>query len=323
MILRTFMFPASLAIGLVLLLALGNWYQSSQERLDSIAAPGVFVGLPSTTLHLHCTGAGEATVVLEAGLGGSYATWGHVQELLEGEYRVCSYDRQGIGWSSEASEPSTPSLIAKNLHDLLRAADVDPPYILVGFSAGGIHTREFYHLYPDLVAGMVLVDSSHDQQLRRLSMMRPLPADVPLYSLCDRLAWTGIIRLAGLGSSFSSMPKDSPYLRADAATLNRTEQCIGQLLEHRGLFNLLTQDREPRPLGDLPIYVLSRGAFHFRGGDDQAVSAYREAWSAMQSELAGLSSLSTLEVIDGVGHRIPTEAPQAIKHAVDGLINRP
>ena len=65
MILRTFMFPASLAIGLVLLLALGNWYQSSQERLDSIAAPGVFVGLPSTTLHRHCTGAGEATVVLK------------------------------------------------------------------------------------------------------------------------------------------------------------------------------------------------------------------------------------------------------------------
>ncbi|WP_423243973.1 alpha/beta fold hydrolase [Candidatus Seongchinamella marina] len=82
--------------------------------------------------------------------------------------------------------------------------------MLVGFSAGGIHVRSFYAKYPQKVRGIVFVESSHEDQSSRLKSRRPLQRDVPLYSLCDKLAWTGIIRITGIAGLFATLPKGSP-----------------------------------------------------------------------------------------------------------------
>jgi pimeloyl-ACP methyl ester carboxylesterase len=64
-----------------------------------------------------------------------------------------------------------PDLMAADLHALLRAAGIPPPYVLVGHSIGGIITRRFYAQRPGLVAGMLLVDSSHEQQAQRFAAL--------------------------------------------------------------------------------------------------------------------------------------------------------
>ncbi len=119
-------------------------------------------------LYLACEGSGGPTVVMEAGGAGHSGTWQSVQPAVAEFARVCVYDRAGTGRSS--SLPSHPSIqaIAEDLHALLAAADIGPPYVLVGHSIGGVIVRQFATQYPNAVVGMVLVDSSQGDQRARL-----------------------------------------------------------------------------------------------------------------------------------------------------------
>ena len=80
--------------------------------------------------------------------------------------RVCSYDRAGYGWSSAGPMPRTSGEIARELHALLMASGEKGPYVLVGHSFGGYNVRVYTGKYPAEVAGLVLVDASHEDQNR-------------------------------------------------------------------------------------------------------------------------------------------------------------
>jgi len=108
-------------------------------------------------------GTGSPTVVLESGMGDGSAAWMPVQRRMANTTRVCSYDRAGIGNSDAAGgQPRSGTEITEDLHALLRKAKVAPPYVMVGHSVGGLLVRRYAVSYPAEVAGMVLVDSSHE-----------------------------------------------------------------------------------------------------------------------------------------------------------------
>ena len=118
-------------------------------------------------MHIDCLGEGAPTVILESGLGDSYLSWRKVQPEIAKFTRVCSYDRAGLGYSDASPQPRTSKVIAGELHALLKAAGVPPPYVLVGHSMGGFNVRLFASLYRNEVSGMVLVDASHPDQDNR------------------------------------------------------------------------------------------------------------------------------------------------------------
>lgn len=136
------------------------------------------IDLGSRRLHINCSGAsvqGSLTVVLEAGLNASSETWSNVQPEIAKFTRVCSYDRAGIG-KSDASphEPATASQIARELHLVLSKAGVTGPVVLVGHSFGGLIVRMYAGLFPNHVAGIVLIDSVHEEETARwLALMPP------------------------------------------------------------------------------------------------------------------------------------------------------
>ncbi|MBI2856638.1 MAG: alpha/beta hydrolase [Chloroflexi bacterium] len=111
-------------------------------------------------LYLACEGEGSPTVVMEAGGAGNSESWRFVQPDVTKFTRVCAYDRAGTGRSSSLPPHRTTRAIAEDLHALLAAADVHPPYVLVGHSLGGIIVHQFATEYPDDIVGMVMVDSS-------------------------------------------------------------------------------------------------------------------------------------------------------------------
>jgi pimeloyl-ACP methyl ester carboxylesterase len=73
-----------------------------------------------------------------------------------------------------------------------------------------------------------------------------------------------------------------------------------------------------RPLGDLPLVVLTAGEqAELPGGippEDQAANA--ELWRELHRELAAESSAGRLEVVDGSGHMIHHQRPQAVVAAI-------
>src|SRR4051794_40019316 len=112
-------------------------------------------------MHLYASGAGNRTVLLEAGLGGWAPDLPPVHEELARKSRVVTYDRAGYGWSDPGPAPRTGMRITAELEALLRAAGEPGPYILAGHSFGGLLMLMFAQAHPDDVAGVVLIDSSH------------------------------------------------------------------------------------------------------------------------------------------------------------------
>lgn len=189
---------ASLAalLGLVLV---GYIYEAMAETADAktYPPPGELVDVGGYQLHINCTGTGGPTVVIEAGLGDWSTGWGLVQPEVAKRTRVCTYDRAGWGWSDAGPLPRDATQFAKELHILLKNANIPGPYVMVGHSLGGLVVRVFVHDYASDVAGAVLVDSMVPQQFTQSPMAEQSQAGAQSqpFSILAVLARFGIVRL--------------------------------------------------------------------------------------------------------------------------------
>ena len=152
---------------LVVALATGVIYQWVSERrdLERYSPPGKLVDVGGYRLHLHCIGSGSPPVMFDGGLGSNFVTWAAVQPQIAAFTQACSYDRAGLGWSDPGPAPRTSDRIVSEFAVLLKRAALPGPFVLVGHSLGGLHMRLFAFTNPDAVAGLVLVDPSHEDQL--------------------------------------------------------------------------------------------------------------------------------------------------------------
>ena len=111
-------------------------------------------------LRMRVAGAGTPTVVLEIGLGGPLEEWAAVQPAVAKFTRVVAYDRIG---ANHRGPVLTGRDVAAELHAALVKANLPPPYVLVGQSFGGVYNQSFASLYPNEVAGMVLLDPTTEK----------------------------------------------------------------------------------------------------------------------------------------------------------------
>lgn len=136
-------------------------------------APGELVDVGRETLHalVSRTGSGP-TVVFESALCCPCTEWAWVTAELDGRVPYVAYDRPGNGWSTQHTPPRTAAELNDLMTELLHVLDVPGPYVLVGHSVGGLLIRTFAARYPEDTAGLVLVDSSHPDQISRSAMQR-------------------------------------------------------------------------------------------------------------------------------------------------------
>lgn len=127
-------------------------------------ADGITVDIGGRSLFIYCVGSGSPTVVLEAGMTGDHRTWENVVPDVSAKTRVCAYDRANIEPSDAAPKPRDAKMAVADLHALLAAAHIDGPYVLVGFSMGGIISQLYASTYPADVKGLVLVASNHPDE---------------------------------------------------------------------------------------------------------------------------------------------------------------
>jgi pimeloyl-ACP methyl ester carboxylesterase len=159
----------------------GTFYQ----RLGSLrdrrihTGDGRWVSIGSgCRLYVFAEGKGEATVLFESGIGATHLNWRGIQDSIATLAHTVTYDRAGLGWSSPCPTPRTPANIAAELHQMLETVAIQPPYILVGHSFGGLVMRRFALLYPDEVSGVVLVDPMRSEEWPPLNPSRQSQLDL-------------------------------------------------------------------------------------------------------------------------------------------------
>jgi pimeloyl-ACP methyl ester carboxylesterase len=285
-----------LGAGMVALGSVGAAVQAAATRRDRRAfpAPGRMIDVGGHRLHLDVRGTdqGAPTVVLEAGLGSFSSNWHWVHQELAGTTRVVAYDRAGLGWSDRGPRPRDARRIATELHTALKRAGLQPPYLLVGHSFGGLPVRMFADCYRDEVAGMVLADASHPDQWVRWPIRH---ADLLLLvsqRLTAVLAWLGLLRLFDLSAPTSNgLPeRQVAELRARSAVPRTAETEADQIASWRT--STRAQVNRAGDLSPLPLFVL--------GVSEQPRGA--QTLTALQAELPGLSTNSAFRIVQGATH---------------------
>lgn len=240
-------------------------------------------------LHVICSGAsagGGPTVLLESGAGDGSNSWGRVLPEVAKFARVCAYDRAGVGTSDNVAAPRTVVAVTEDLHSLLAAAKVAGPYVLVGHSLGGILARLYASYYPSEVAGMILVDSAHEDEPDRALAL------VPRDTLKEMLKQAGPADLVPQGRE-----------RIDGCSI-------------RSIMDALDWH------ADIPLVVLTQGRPY--GPDMVAVPtiaprAY-QLHLEVQRDLAARSSKGRQVIAEKSGHAIQQDQPELVVNAVREVV---
>jgi pimeloyl-ACP methyl ester carboxylesterase len=283
-------------------------------------------------MNIYCRGAGSPTVVFDAGLGDSSSSWGLIQPTIAARTRACSYDRAGLGFSDPATRASTARNIAEDLHALLTAANIKPPYLLVGHSSSGMSMRVYADLHIDEVVGMVLVDPSHeDQWVRSWAIGAPgqkeqmdaslveqaqcleaakkgFVKDTPIYKQCldyvdehvspaineaQRPIWA----TAGWQAAFLSERQNTPYASAEQTRATRKQ------------------------FGDMPIIVLTHAPHAKQQNETQEQGDQRTLlWEDLHCQIAAMSTRGINIIVPNAGHYIQFDRPQIVIDAVNEAI---
>jgi pimeloyl-ACP methyl ester carboxylesterase len=308
------------------LLLVGAVWEQVERRQVAAAypPPGRLVDIGGRRMQIDCRGAGSPTVVFETGLDyfGALA-WAKVLGPVADFTRACAYSRAGIVWSDDKSGRHDGLGAAHDLHATLAAAGEKGPFVLVGLSMGGPLISTYTGLYGDQVAGLVYVEASHPDQLKRTqAVLGTLPNDKAfIQDLGGKLSWTGVPRLVATfarnshGDTTANMP---PSAKAIALAYFATS--LGPMVSERDQFSTIFDEAGAyRDLGARPLIVLTRG----RPAADvpRADSAkFEKIWLEMQKDMATWSSRGTQRIVRDSSHYIPNDDPDAVIAAVREIV---
>lgn len=278
----------------------------SRAVLRDNPAPGELIDVEGRAVHLVCRGRGGPVVILEAGLPGSSLTWSSVTPGIAEFARVCAYDRAGYGWSEPGPRPRTSGSIARELRLLLQNASIEPPYVLVGHSFGGLVAQTYASRFPDEVAGMVLVDASHPDLVHQTVEIERMG----VLSLFVRgLAVTGVGRFIVPVPSGSPESRDPSVRKLERDLQFTTRSLRATSAELAALRDSLSAARTERPrLGVKPLIVLTEGRMRAK------------PWLDMQAKLAELSGESRWRIVNNAGHFIHHDRPEVVVGATRSVV---
>jgi pimeloyl-ACP methyl ester carboxylesterase len=271
--------------------------------------PGRLVDIGGYRLHIYCVGEGVPSIVFDSGVGGFSLEWSRVQNVLARRTRVCSYDRAGYGWSDLGPLPRTSERITRELHTLLERAGVAGPYIIAGHSFGGYNAQLFARNYPDQTAGLVLIDSSHPEQIERLPGPEP-----------------GTIKRVRPGSNSYVVSWYFPHPNfpdENALMAQRIMQSWQHKMtwrEEMMVFSVSAEQvKASSPMPEVPVLVLTRGRSFWPGysnGDET-----ERVWMELQDELSQLGANPVHLIAERSGHVIHLDQPGIVITAMQTMLN--
>ncbi len=306
----------------VILPLVGVIYEQAARCRDArrYPAPGQLVDIGCSRLHIQCTGQGEPVVILEAGIGADSNSWALVQPEVARFTTVCSYDRAGYGWSDDGVQPRSKARIASELHELLSRVRMRLPFLLVGHSFGGEIVRVYTAKYPAEVAGLVLVATTPaddwDRQMPSAWVARVEKNNREYMRRLRLFRWLAVFGILRLWTGHPYVQYAREHLPHQAAgaviSLAKRGRPFAAVVAED---TATDQDRLPANFDDRPMIVLSDRWALTQNEPQEEIEAAR-IWDTMESKLAMQSTRGKRIVVEGTGHMIPLERPDAIVAAI-------
>jgi len=330
-----------LALAAALLLSIGDAVRpvpippatAEDPRMLPYAQPGQLIDIDGRHINVYCTGAGGPTVILMAGLFSWSVVWYKTQPVIAQKAHVCAFDRAAYGFSDPAFQPQIVSEVVEDLHKALHAGSIPGPYVLVGHSLGGLEARVYAQRWPEEVAGMVLVDTSpageglidenqpdfdeaagresyaaHTLHCALLAARGPFEPSSPEFKDCS-----------------ATLPNDTPAaFRKTWPQFFTASYFADKVSLMSSLYTHRYDSADHHHLGAMPLVVLSIEHPWNTGTPAGARldRSYGKVWNALHQDLAHLSSRGVHRIIEGSGHEIQLDKPQAVIDAVDEVLSQ-
>jgi pimeloyl-ACP methyl ester carboxylesterase len=316
---------------------LAKRYERDGLTIDAMLypPPGELIDLGGRALHVQKQGSSGPPVILEAGIAASSLSWRLIDAEIAKFATVYSYDRAGFGWSPYGDRPKVARELVEEMRLVMQRAGVPTPRYVVGHSFGGMMMRMYAGMYPNEVAGVVLVDALPPEEWFPLDLRKThtLRRAVQLTQRGAWLAQHGVVRFAlrSLERGNQIIPKLFSFL-SGAGGIGVTQRVAGQIQKfptaiqgqirahwsRSSSFHTMAEYLSELPascaqamvcpdLGDTPLIVLSAEQGH-------------PGHQGRQAKLAKLSSRGDFRMIPGTTHWIMLDAPEAVIDAVRDLV---
>lgn len=259
-------------------------------------------------------------VVFEHGCGVSSEVWALVYPEIASLTQTLVYDRAGYGFSDPGPLPRTSDRCVEDLHRLVERLNIVRPFILVGHSLGGFYARLYAERYPEDVAALVLIDASHEDEIRGIF---PLPhlkrqrLSVRLYGLAKYAARIGLLPwlakrrwIPGFGSFVAKLPERArEAMWARVFTASSMEAAESEYDCFVGETGSVPRSRFAR----LPLAVVKAGIY--RPPRSRKISGREEVKRKLYDTAVKMQKLSAsgrLIEADGSGHHVQVDKPGTV-----------
>jgi pimeloyl-ACP methyl ester carboxylesterase len=230
-----------------------------QQQRDRLLPPGQLVDVAGNgSIHLRTWGMEHTagpTIILDHAASLPSSSWAWIGASLGESYRVVAYDRPGMGWSRGGGGPRDARTSAEALRSALDRAGIPGPYVPIGHSYGGFSARMFAHLYPDEVAGLVLLDTTNEGAGDPDDTAGQGRGFAAWYRLQAWQGQLGLLQLGGPGGGFGGLP---PADAEAAHVVTRWRTHLDATADELDAWPISARDlRRAGDFGDLPLLVVS------------------------------------------------------------------
>jgi pimeloyl-ACP methyl ester carboxylesterase len=331
--------PQSL-VSLCSVLLLGTAIEKPANAFDAAAAPYYHAHrlieiAGGHKLNLYCVGSGEPVVIFDYGWGGPPTAWEYIQTAIGRRTTACTYDRAGYGFSDAGPMPRDTSALVTDLHQLLQAAHLKPPYVYVGHSLAGLNGTLFADRYLNQMAGMVLVDPAFAHQDEKFDAIPGIKEKFaqyePDYAECIAVAKSGKLPTGAkqIQDCLDRDPHDDATARtvkdqwdmsvAHWLTLQSEDESATSPSHGKGLDDT-ELDAARRNWGDLPLIILTSSDKHYAGFSATQIPVLSATWKAGHDELASRSTHGSNIVVPDSSHYIQLDHPDAVIQAIEQVL---
>jgi pimeloyl-ACP methyl ester carboxylesterase len=272
----------------------------------AVQAPGIsqtfdqLIDIDSTSLQIHVEGEGTPAVVIETGLADEMGKLRPLQHRLAQVTRVITYDRAGYGQSDPGPLPRNSGREVEELKRLLEKASVPGPYVLVGHSLGALNMQVFASRYPDIVAGVILMDP-------------------PPLSFIQGKEFSGLREMAeGMTAEWQAMA-DSGAQSVDHGERKQYDFFRMIASEHREMFSESARlAAAVTTFGDLPLIVMASGKPNPAFGE--VAGRFQQYWVEQSRALSTKSTRGKFLLVEGASHHVYLDKPDLVAESVTSLV---